>query len=131
MSEETGLRYNGNKPLLNFVMSAPHALAGLASVMEFGSRKYSRDNWKKGLPHLEVVDSLLRHIAAYVSGEDKDSESGLPHVDHMLCNAFFLSELIRTHPHMDGREMPKPEPSCNGFIPDYHNVIANPYLQAR
>lgn len=98
------LRYNEGKPKLSFLLSAPHAIHGLAKVMEYGSLKYSRDNWLKGLPMTEVMDSMLRHIVSFNSGEDADPESGLPHVDHILCNALFLSEFFYVNPGTDDRK---------------------------
>lgn len=104
-TEIQGLRYNDGKPELSFILEARHALTGLARVLEHGAKKYSRGNWRKGLPHTEIMDSMLRHIAAYMSGEDIDPESELPHADHILCNALFLSEIIRTHPQLDTRKI--------------------------
>jgi hypothetical protein len=103
-STEIGMRFNDDKPQLNYVLTGKHALAGLAAVMQYGATKYSRNNWRKGLPHTEIVDSMMRHLAAYVSGENNDPESGLPHIDHILCNAFFLAEIARTKPELDNRE---------------------------
>lgn len=59
--------------------------------------KYSRGNWKKGLPVTEVIDSLLRHIKAYLDPtiSDYDEESGLHHVDHITVNALFLATMAR------------------------------------
>ncbi|CAM6001785.1 unnamed protein product [Sphagnum balticum] len=37
--------------------------------------------------------ALLRHLYALNAGERIDPESGLRHIDHVLCNAAFLSEL--------------------------------------
>lgn len=96
-------RHNDGKAPLSMVLEARHALAGMAGVLEFGAKKYNRGNWHKGLPHADICDSMLRHISAYLSGEDIDAESGKPHVDHIFCNAMFLAEGYRTHPELDNR----------------------------
>ncbi len=105
MKTHTGQRHNAGKPLLSLMIEARHALAGAARVPAFGAQKYSRGNWRGGLPHTEVADCLLRHLSAYIDGEDIDPESGCPHVDHVLVNALFLAELFRTHPQLDDRRI--------------------------
>lgn len=96
-------RYNAGKSPLSMILEARHALEGMAGVLEFGAKKYARGNWHKGLPHADICDSMLRHISAYLSGEDIDPESGKPHVDHIFTNAMFLAEGYRTHPELDNR----------------------------
>lgn len=96
-------RYNDGKAQLSMILEARHALGGMAGVLTFGAKKYNRGNWHKGLPHADICDSMLRHISAYLAGEDNDTESGLPHVDHILTNALFLAEGYRTHPELDNR----------------------------
>lgn len=89
--QEESLRYNEGKPELSYVLDAMPALKDMVAVMEFGAQKYDRNNWKKGFAKEKILDSLLRHIDAFYSGEDIDPESGLPHVGAIQCNAMFLA----------------------------------------
>ena len=102
-SASTGLRYNTGKPEMSMVLEANKAMEGVAKVLMHGKAKYHRGNWLGGLAHMGIVDCLMRHLTAYVSGEDKDAESGLPHVDHVLANALFLSQMYHTRPDLDDR----------------------------
>jgi hypothetical protein len=102
-TKELGERYNGGKPALSLLLECPHALSGLASTLEFGMAKYSRGNYLRGLPHTEIVDSLMRHLVDYMGGQELDVDSGLRHVDHVLANALFLAELTARHPQLDDR----------------------------
>lgn len=82
------LRYNKGK--LQYSMLDLTKLAECVKVLEFGKQKYARDNWKKGLPTSEILDSLMRHLSAIQNGEVIDPESGLSHLGHLQCNALFL-----------------------------------------
>jgi len=62
-----------------------------------------KDNWKKGMPVTQVSESLLRHMFAFLSGEDKDPESGIDHLGHVMCNAMFLSYIMREKKQYDDR----------------------------
>lgn len=111
MADEQGMRFNDNKPKLSLILEAPEALIGVTRVLEHGMVKYSRGNWHKGLPYTEIIDSTMRHLLAIMRGEDLDNGeggSGLPHVDHLACNAIFLSEMYHTNKTMDDRIF-KPE----------------------
>lgn len=91
---EGALRYNDGKP--QYSLLDLQALEPCVRVLEFGALKYSRDNWKKGMPVTKIIDSLLRHLGALRSGELLDPESGLPHIGHIQCNALFLGNLKNT-----------------------------------
>lgn len=100
---KAGLRYNEGKVPISMVLDAQDALLGCAAVLAFGAQKYDRGNWLNGLKYTETADSALRHLMKFLCGEELDKESGLPHVDHFLCNALFLSQMSKTHPQFDDR----------------------------
>lgn len=86
------MRDNDDKPKLSFMLDFPKALAEVAGVMEMGAEKYELHNWKDGGPMRDSIDSLLRHLVAFQNCEDDDPESGLNHLAHVICNAFFILE---------------------------------------
>ena len=88
-----GDRFNDGKPkwsLVDFTSIIP-----MVRVLEFGSKKYDEFNWTKGLYTREICESLLRHVFAYLDGEDIDPESGESHIGHMMCNVMFLEYMMR------------------------------------
>lgn len=87
------LRFNEGK--LRWGLVDFDSLEPLVKVLEFGSQKYDDHNWKKGLPITGVCESLLRHVYAFMKGEDNDPESGLSHIGHIQCNAMFLAYYMR------------------------------------
>ena len=66
----------------------------IAEVREYGVTKYKDpDNWKK-VELNRYYDALYRHIAATVTDRySVDSESGIRHLKHALCNIAFILEL--------------------------------------
>ena len=65
----------------------------VTAVREHGCRKYhDPENWKQVEPQ-RYRDALYRHWLAYLRGERLDSESGMPHLWHLACNAAFLIEM--------------------------------------
>lgn len=101
-TKEQALRYNEGK--LQWSLIDWKSLEGLVRVLEMGAKKYARDNWKKGMPVTQVSESLMRHLFAFMSGEDKDPESGLNHLSHVMCNAMFLEYIMREKPEYDDRK---------------------------
>lgn len=90
MTQETQQadRYNNGKPQLSYIHL--DCFTEAAKVMEYGTKKYARDNWRKGQPLEQLLDSLLRHVAALQSGEQVDPESGCHHIGHIQTNSMFL-----------------------------------------
>lgn len=98
---EKGDRFNEGK--LQWSLVDFKSLEPMVRVLEFGAKKYSAENWKKGLYTKEIIESLLRHIFSILEGEDIDPESGEEHIGHVLCNAMFLSWMIKNKPQFDNR----------------------------
>jgi hypothetical protein len=82
------------------------AIQKLAAVLTFGKIKYDAHNWRKGLAWSRVISAAMRHMFAYISGEDKDSESGESHIAHAMCCLMFLLEYEETHKDKDDRYNP-------------------------
>ena len=66
------------------------AINELARAMEYGEKKYGRNNWKKGMEWSRLIDAALRHGLAGAMGENIDEESGNTHVAHMLASIHML-----------------------------------------
>lgn len=105
-SSEQATRYNQGKP--QYSMIDLNCLEPCANVLEFGAKKYARDNWKKGMDISKILDSLLRHIARLQAGEYIDPESGLPHIGHIQCNALFLGNRNNT-PDLEFKDLSEEE----------------------
>lgn len=86
----TADRFNTDKLRMDLV--APSILTAIARVSAMGAVKYGERNWEKGFQYKNVYSSLMRHLAAWWQGEDKDAESGLSHLDHIAWNIHVLVE---------------------------------------
>lgn len=84
----SGRRYNAGK--LRWCLLPWDGLRLIVEVLMMGAAKYGDRNWEGGLSWTETSESLLRHLTAWLQGEDLDQESGLNHVAHIGCNALFL-----------------------------------------
>jgi hypothetical protein len=81
----------------------PLALRYLARVAAMGEEKYSRFNFLKGYAWSLSVDALLRHLMAFLDGEDLDPESGLPHTAHVAWHGLALTSFLERHVGEDDR----------------------------
>lgn len=68
-------------------------ILAVAEIREYGARKYGDpENWRKVEPQ-RYKDAAYRHWLRYLSGEERDGESGLPHLWHLACNIAFLIDM--------------------------------------
>ena len=79
-----------------------------ADGFAYGSSKYSKDNWRKGMLISEQMDSLFRHLNAfYNENTDIDEESGVHHLGLAQCNLAMIINTLNNHPEMDDRYKPQ------------------------
>lgn len=99
------IRYNDGKRKWSLVHF--ESLEPMVKVLEYGAKKYTidihdedgtvidsisgKDNWKNQMDLKEILESIQRHLAALLDGQDYDSESGLHHMGHIQCNAMFYN----------------------------------------
>lgn len=66
-------------------------LRRLAETYGEGSLKYNDNNWRKGIPMSNIMNHLLAHAVAYMSGDRSED-----HLGHLAWNAFALMEFDET-----------------------------------
>ena len=81
-----------NAGKLDWSLLPMEALEDIVKVLEFGAKKYAAWNYANGtgLSWKATVASLMRHLYAWLRGEDNDPESGISHLGHIGCNVIFL-----------------------------------------
>ena len=93
--------YNAGKERPSLILKdMSSAFTELVKVREAGIAKgYDRMNWAASIgtddaPRFldENVDSIFRHLIAYMQGENVDQESGCHHMAHVMCRAGFAVE---------------------------------------
>lgn len=96
-----GIKHDLGKPDLSLV--SRELMEEVAKVRMFGSKKYSRNNWKKGFKLTRSCAAALRHIFAFLSGESTDPESGELHLSHAVCCLEHAIYDYLHHPENDDR----------------------------
>ena len=74
----------------------PVALQRLSHRYQYGEMKYgATDNFKKGLPISNCWDSAMRHLIAYIDGDNRED-----HLAAVAWNVFCIMEMEKSHPEM-------------------------------
>jgi hypothetical protein len=87
-----GRKFDQAKP--DYTLLPWGAVEEVVKVLDFGARKYARDNWK----HVDSAETrylaaAFRHLSAYAQGEKHDPETGLNHMAHAACCVLFIMGL--------------------------------------
>lgn len=100
-SKTTGSKLDGGKEPITMV--PVEGILGVAKAMQYGAKKYGRDNFRGGIAHSRLMDAAFRHLLAINRGEDVDSESGLQHAYHAAASVFMLIWMKENRPDLDDR----------------------------
>ena len=80
---------------LQLSMVPPAMIYAVAKIREYGNKKYADpENWRRVDPE-KFHEAMLRHcMAVWEDWRSIDSESGLPHLWHLMCNGAFLCAMM-------------------------------------
>ena len=85
-----GIKHDQDK--LDYTLLPFDSLEQVVKVLEYGAKKYARNNWQK-VSKEGYVQAIYRHLIAYSKGEVLDDETGLSHMAHLACSALFILHL--------------------------------------
>lgn len=101
LNQNKGSKHDNGKAPIHMIPE--DAILGMAEAFAYGAKKYDRFNYRKGIDLTRLTDSLMRHVLAYLKGEDIDPESGLHHTKHILANAAMIEFVRINRPEHDDR----------------------------
>lgn len=86
--ELAGNKFDGGKQKFNYLPVS--AMEELNKVLMYGAEKYGDYNWVGGMSWSRMFNAACRHLFAWLGGENRDEESGLPHLAHATCCCLML-----------------------------------------
>jgi len=87
MNDEAQKHDDGKLPIH---LIAPELLVAVATILDFGAKKYGPRNWEDGLKYSRVFSAIMRHMWSWWSGRNLDPESKYSHLWHAACGLMFL-----------------------------------------
>ena len=80
------------------------AIDDLSRVQQYGHGKYKDfNNYRKGMEVSRNLSCALRHIRDYLTGIDKDHESGHNPLAHAMCRIAFVLQNLHDGVALDDR----------------------------
>ena len=83
-----GVKYDHGKA--RYDLLPPEGAEAVATILEFGAKKYAARNWEQGMDWSRPFNAAMRHLWAWWRGETTDPDSGYSHLWHAACNLNFL-----------------------------------------
>lgn len=80
------------------------ALIWMGRAFKEGARKYGPYNWReKAVETMTYANATLRHLYAWIDGEDVDPESGMPHLGLAMASLAIIADATETGCSIDTR----------------------------
>lgn len=124
-----GLKADDGK--IPFELLPYDALTEVAKVLQFGAVKYAARNWERGMSWSRLFGSLMRHMTSFWRGEEKDPETGLPHLAHAACCVLFLLSYQLRNGHAQFDDRPEGEKRTDDDVGNAKAGGSNPRSRAR
>lgn len=87
-----GIKFDQGKVDYTYLLKdLPVSVEEVTKVLIYGANKYNRANYSK-VESERYEAAALRHIMAYLQGEQLDPETGYHHLAHATCCLMFLVE---------------------------------------
>jgi hypothetical protein len=115
---EGGLHLDGDKPAMAKYLFWPLLLESgevwaqnNKGTEDYPSGKYpdledGTPNYMAGIAWTKLIDSMLRHLFAFMEGQDDDLE-GSSHLSRLNCCLHMLAYNVANHPELDDRPLAK------------------------
>lgn len=99
------MKYDSGKTRVGLLPTI--ALFCVAKVFTFGAAKYAANSWRnqefKAVSWMRTFDSAMSHMLLWAGGQERDPESGLPHLWHAATQLMILIEHVETGAGEDDR----------------------------
>jgi cation transport regulator ChaB len=97
------------KPPISLV--PPSVIIYLAQAFKNGAAKYGPYNWRnKKVKTTIYIDATMRHLLAYLDGEEVADDSGFEHLAHAVASLAVLIDAKETGNLVDDRPTPGAAP---------------------
>ena len=116
MNKQTGVKYDQDKIRMDLLPVGP--LKELAKTYTIGSKKYGDLNYLGGMSWSKIYGAMLRHLVAWIDGEQIDPENEQHHLAAVAWGAFTLMEYEKLFPELDNRPLHKYKEILDEKIPN-------------
>lgn len=94
--------YGDRKVPLHLVPAS--AQVAIAMGLKEGARKYGAFNWREtDVETMTYVGAAMRHLTAWIDGENIDPDSGNPHLFHAMASLAILVDAVANDKCIDNR----------------------------